>query len=152
LANIEFCGARSAKYFGEVEVQLNNLYRALGISFEMPRKFSRDSRRRFFNFHTKELIDSLDHEMTQADVLLINRVVRNMWELLRQDALLDSGKPLSEHAERYRAAGENRLRLDLRALSLYPVGGPLNHSRPRSKPDAKFEDMLATLMAERDGP
>jgi hypothetical protein len=120
-----------------------------------PRKFSKASRLRFFNYHTKELINALDHEMTQADVLLINRVVRNMWELLRQDALLDSGKQLSDHAERYRAAGENRLRLDLRALSLYPVGGPvdLHSNRPaRGKLDPNFEAMLATLMAERDAP
>src|SRR5262249_44130242 len=131
------------------EVQLSNLYRALGITFMQPRKFSAASRLRFFNFHTKELIDALDHEPTQADVLLINRCVRNMWELLRQDALLDSGKQLSEHAERYRAAGETRLRLDLKVLSLYPVGGPITHHSKKSPPEF-VEEMLLKLRAEQE--
>ena len=128
-------------------MQLSNLYRALGITFMQPRKFSAASRLRFFNFHTKELIDALDHLPTQADILIINRCVRNMWQLLKEDHLLDKDKVLSEHEERCRNAAENRLRYDLKALNLYPIGGPVSlHGK---KPEAGFEAMLASLMAER---
>ncbi|HUZ74547.1 MAG TPA: hypothetical protein VMU87_16300 [Stellaceae bacterium] len=68
--------------------------------------------------------------------MLIARIVRNEWDLLRLDQRMDDGD-LSEHAMRTRLAMENRLRLDLQALGLKPAA-----ERPPS---------LAEIMAAHSG-
>ena len=81
-----------------------------------PRKFGAWSRNVFFKDRERELFAHCGGQPSYAERILIGRVIRNEWSLLRQDAQLDAGEELSPHAERHRFAAENRLRLDLREL------------------------------------
>jgi hypothetical protein len=123
-------------------MQLTTFYKNLGAEHYQPRRFNARSRLRFFSIQSQCLVEALDHYPTQADVVLIDRICRNWWELLKQDQRLDHGEVLSEHAQLARNAAENRLRYDLRALSLYPIAGPITHGKaPPSR--ATFDEMLA---------
>jgi hypothetical protein len=84
----------------------------------MPRKFGQFSKARFYKDRNRELFAHCGGQPSYAERILIGRIVRNEWDLIRQDARLDAGDELSGHASRARFAMENRLRLDLRDLGL----------------------------------
>jgi hypothetical protein len=80
-----------------------------------PRKFNPTTRQRFFRSRTDGLIRHVGGAPSRAQLVLIRRIVRNEWDLLRLDARFDE-EELSGYAMRARLAMENRLRLDLNAL------------------------------------
>jgi len=80
-----------------------------------PRVFNSTTRARFTKDRREGLIRQLGGTATRAQLTLIQRIVRNEWDLLRLDQRMDQGD-LSSHAMRTRLAMENRLRLDIRDL------------------------------------
>jgi hypothetical protein len=86
-----------------------------------PRTFSRRTQQRFARNREAELLRHLGRDPSYPERIIISRVIRVEWELLRTDAKLDAGKELSGHDIRGRLAAENRLRLDLQALGLRPA-------------------------------
>jgi hypothetical protein len=108
-----------------------------------PRTFSRRTRQRFARNREAELLRSLGREPSYPERILISRIIRVEWELLRTDAKLDEGKELSGHDIRGRLAAETRLRLDLRELGLQPAAAaPVD-------PVAALRDHLARSAARR---
>jgi hypothetical protein len=112
--------------------------RASSRIFE-PRTFHRRTRQRFARNREAELIRSLGRDPSYPERILISRIIRVEWDLLRTDAKLDEGKELSGHDIRGRLAAETRLRLDLRELGL----------RPAAAPAPSFQDVLADIAARR---
>ena len=92
-----------------------------GVRPFSPRSFSPQIRQRFAADRRFKLVRHLGRAASYAECILIERVIRNEWDLRRLDAKLDAGEELSGHALRARLAMENRLRLDLRELGLKGV-------------------------------
>jgi hypothetical protein len=82
-----------------------------------PRKFNTQSKQRFFRQRTDGVIRHVGGASSRAQQVLIRRIVRCEWDLLRLDARFDDGD-LSTFAMHTRLAMENRLRLDLKTLGL----------------------------------
>jgi hypothetical protein len=82
-----------------------------------PREFNARSKQRFFRHRRVELIEHVGGAPSRTQLVLIERIARNEWDLRRLDARMDEAD-LSNHDMRMRLAMENRLRLDLRDLGL----------------------------------
>ena len=129
-------------------MQLSLIYSELGIPLYQPRVFNAQSRTLFFNNRCRLLVNSLDHEPTPYDLILIQRVIQAEWLLLKQDRQLNQGEVLTPYAERTRAWQENRLRLSLRALCKYPAQVP--PAKRKEGELSEFEVMLARLREQDD--
>lgn len=81
-----------------------------------PRKFNATTKQRFYRSRRRAYAAMVGGKPDDRQKELIERITRNAWDLLRQDARLDHGE-LSDVAQRHRFAAENRLRLDLRDLA-----------------------------------
>lgn len=89
-----------------------------------PREFNARSKQRFFRHRRGELITHCGGQPSRTELVLIERVIRNEWDLLRLDSKMDETE-LSGHDMRTRLAMENRLRLDLRAIGLKAAAPPV---------------------------
>lgn len=90
-----------------------------------PRIFNQQSRQRFTKDRERQLVAHCGGAPSYPQRVLISRIIRNEWDLMRLDQRMDH-EELSGHAMRARLAMENRLRLDLVALGLKgaPERGP----------------------------
>jgi hypothetical protein len=104
-----------------------------------PKTFSRRSQQRFARNREAALLRHLGREPSYPEKIIISRIIRVEWELVKTDAKLDAGKELSGHDIRGRLAAENRLRLDLVALGLQPA----------TTPQPSLEQVLAGIAARR---
>lgn len=80
-----------------------------------PKRFNKRTWQRFRRNRRGELIRHAGGAPSTTQLILIDRIVHNEWDLRRLDLQLSEGE-LSQHAMRTRLAMENRLRLDLQAL------------------------------------
>jgi hypothetical protein len=72
-----------------------------------PRKFGQFSKARFYKDRELAVFRHCGGSPSYTQRILIQRVIRNEWGLLRMDHRLDTGEELSGHAERARFAMEN---------------------------------------------
>jgi hypothetical protein len=85
------------------------------FQFYMPRRFTAGTKERFWRINRRALAAHCGGRPSYDQQILIVRIIRNAWDLFRQDAQMDAGE-LSPHGMRVRLAAENRIRLDLREL------------------------------------
>lgn len=103
-----------------------------------PRKFNATTKQRFFKIRTADLVRHAGGSASYAQMILITRIVRNEWDLMKIDAQMDVGT-ISDFAMRNRLAMENRLRLDLRELGY----------RAAPKPAKTVQDIIAEHAAKK---
>jgi hypothetical protein len=92
----------------------------LGPRLSGPRVFNAKSRERFMRRRYRELAIHIGHPPSATERVLLERIVRLQWMLLRMDQRIEEEGlgELSGHAQRAMLAAENRLRCDIALLGL----------------------------------